>query len=143
MWSIIYMFSSVSWHQFTTALLILLGIYYFTVIIIYYRKDLALFAKKQDPVPAPQPGLTKGTDDNNLLFSAVHDLMEELKGIFHKASRQDYPKEELMMALQLKLRDYPKLKDTPFRVSINNHIEQESKEKCQTVLTETDIRNLW
>ena len=109
---------------------------------VYYRKDLVLF-KKRPPVLAPKAEPTKGIDDNNLLFSAVHELMEELKGVFYKASKHDYPKEELMMALQIKLRDYPKLKGTPFQVSVNNHIEQESKNKCETDLTDTDIRNLW
>jgi len=139
------MFNSISWHQFITTLIILLLIYYFLVIFIYYRKDLVKVSKQGLPKKQQASVAVKveSADTNTLLFSTVHELMEELKGIFHNASKNDYPKEELLMALEVKLRDYSKLKGTPFQVSINNHMEQESKDKCQTVLTEMDIRNLW
>jgi cellulose synthase/poly-beta-1,6-N-acetylglucosamine synthase-like glycosyltransferase len=137
------MFSSISWQQFFTALTVLLFVYYFLVIAVYYGKDLVLLSKKQHPVIATRAEPTNGNDDNSLLFSAVHDLMEELKSVFHSAAKNDYPKEELLMALEVKLRDYPKLKGTPFQVSINKHMIQESREKCATILTENDIRNLW
>ena len=139
------MFSSVSWHQFITALIILLFVYYFLVIVIYYRKDLVQVSKQGLP-KKQQPSVAvkvESADTNTLLFSTVHELMEELKGIFHNASKNDYPKEELLMALEVKLRDYSKLKGTPFQIAVNNHIAEESKNKCQTVLTEMDIRNLW
>ncbi len=137
------MFRSVSWHQFITALIILLIIYYFLVVVIYFRHDVVLLSKKPQQLPAPEAELAKGIDDNSLLFSAVHELMEELKGIFYKASKYDYPKEELVMALQVKLRDYPKLKGTSFQFAVNNHIAGESKNKCEADLTDQDIRNLW
>jgi hypothetical protein len=83
------------------------------------------------------------SEANALLFSTVHELMEELKNLFHTAAKNDYPKEELLMALQVKLRDYGKLRGTPFQVSVNSHIEQESRDVCQTIVTEQDMRNIW
>jgi hypothetical protein len=113
-------------------------LYYVVIIFIFFRHDAVSVSRGRLHEEKPVTGTkTKGavTDDNSFLFSALHELMEELKGIFHTASKHDYPKEELMMALQVNLRDYPKLKGTPFQVSVNNHTGQEAKEKCQALLT--------
>jgi len=51
---------------------------------------------------ASQP--TNDTRENNdLLFSSVHELMNELKTVFGSAADKQLQKEELLMALQVKL----------------------------------------
>ena len=142
------MLHSVSWYQFTVTMIVLLFIYYLGVIVLYYRRDLVRSSRQGVPedkraLPVVNPGGAAGTDANSILFSTVHELMEDLKNLFYTASKNDYPKEELMMALQVKLREYVKLQGTPFQVSVNNHIEKESKDKCAVILTQQDIRNLW
>ena len=142
-----HMLSSVSWQQFITTLIVLLFIYYFLVVVICYRKDLVQLSKeglsKKQPVTASKVEATAQPGTNNVLFSAVHELMEELKGLFITASKNDYPKEELLMALQLKLRNYSKLKGTPLQGSMNNHIAEESKNHCEVTLTDQELQNIW
>jgi len=143
------MFSSISWREFLTVVVIILFLYYFLVIVLYYRKDLSQLAKdgfhkKQIQVsPVAKIESTSVPDSNTILFSTVHELMEELKGLFTTASKNDYPKEELLTALKMKLRDYSQLKGTAFQAAVNNHISKESKDQCQTDLADIDLQQIW
>lgn len=143
------MIKQVSWVEYFTVLAIGLLIYYAVVLFLYYRSDVLqlLNGKRKLVVAKPQsaePGLHNdafpdaSTKENEEVFGEANRLIAELKEVF----QHGYIKEELTMALQLKLREYQALKQTPFRVSINNYIESES-EKRSIRLSEEDLRVLW
>lgn len=69
--------------------------------------------------------------------------MDALNNAFKKCASQGFQKPELMMAIQLKLGDYPQLKGTPFQVSVNNHIETEALGKCGIKMEGEEIKSLW
>lgn len=143
------MIKQISWAEYFTYLSIGLLIYYVAVFFLFYRSDFVklITGKRKLVIGKPQgdepvsgsdyfPGSVK--EENEALFGQANQLISELKEVF----QNDFIREELMMALQLKLREYPALKETPFRISINNYIERES-EKRSIRLSEEDQRVLW
>ena len=146
------MFNSISWSSYLQFIFFILLPYYAAILAVYYRKDIFLqFAGWQQSStrsgPASPIDKTVQTNKennaiNDALFSSVHDLLEELKTVFKSANDKNYPKEELLMALQVKLKAYPQLKGTAFQVAINNHIVQQAVE-CKMPLEENEIKHCW
>jgi hypothetical protein len=137
------MFSSVSWQEYLISVIFFLIIYYGYILIVYFRKDL----KSSRPVSMNTfanevKDISREDEEHALLFSAVHDLMGELKETFAMAAHHKYQKEGLMMALQANLGKYKKLKGTALQVSVNNHIIRESG-LIAVAMDENDIKNMW
>ena len=79
----------------------------------------------------------------DILFPMVHELLADLNQIFHDAEEQGYPKEELCFSIQKTLKQYKQLDQSAFQGSINNHITDESKNKCSILLSEDEVKMLW
>ncbi len=146
------MFKNISWPSFITAIAVLVIVYYIIIGFLYFRADiLRLFREGINRKPLKSPlantGLSNLTEKqakgDPSLFNQVHELMEELKELFFNAAAQSYPKEELLTALQSKLKQYSHLKDTPFQAAISNQISQTASYVCHETFDDTDIRRLW
>jgi len=136
------MFHSVSWQQYIIFILVLLFVYYVYILLRYYRNELSHLLKGVKKLPAilEENGNNKTLSPGN---AKLNELLEELKNLFQLASQRKYPKEELMMALQLKLREYDQFKNTPFEIAVNNFIAEESENQCSIHLGVEDQRVLW
>jgi len=136
------MFTSVSWQQYIVFISITAVIYYIYILLRYYRNEVINFIKgiKNTPVPSKEKnnGKTITTPDETL-----NELLGELKILFQLASRRNYPKEELMMALQLKLKEYGQFKNSSFEIAVNNFIANESDNQCSIHLGKEDQRVVW
>jgi len=131
------MFSFISWQQYITFLVIGLFIYYAVIGFLYFRVEIAGLFKKgktQNSFSNISSQARKEEADNSMLFPAVHELMEELKEVIDK----NYQKEELLMSLKEKMNKYPQLKETIFKVAINNFLQQELPQ-----LDEPDLKRIW
>jgi len=95
---------------------------------------------KNTPVPSKEKNNDKTITTQD---ATLNELLGELKIFFQLASKRNYPKEELMMAVKLKLRDYGQFKNTPFEIAVNNFIGTESDNQCSIHLSEDDWRVLW
>jgi len=157
------MFSKISWPQFVSTAIFLLAIYYISIIILYYRHDIMRWAahgitlgsankniSATLPIEAPRPmsynELTVAATEQSLQkinYAEVHELMEELKTIFASASKKKIVKQELILAIQNKLKDYVQLKGAEIENEITQHIKNECKEKCAVCLGSEDLKNLW
>lgn len=136
------MFHSVSWQQYIIFILVLLFVYYVYILLRYYRNELFHLLKGVKKLPA----ILEENRNNKTLSpgnAKLNELLEELKILFQLASQRKYPKEELMMALQLKLREYDQFKNTPFEIAVNNFIAEESENQCSIHLSVEDQRVLW
>jgi hypothetical protein len=146
------MLHNISWGQFLSVAIILMAIYYGYLIIAYFRKDIQAAARKKisrkagtnppitaDSAELPVPG--KNPYDTHI--TTVHELMDDLNNVFNRCADQNLKKTEILMAVQLKLDNYPQLKGTPFQVSINNHIETVTLIKCGVLLETEEIKGLW
>ena len=118
------MLSNISWHSYWTFLAILSGIYYITILFIYYRQDLTTrLLKKGLPaagVPASMP-VDPVTPDVHVVQSTLFDedlapdfeappadsveypvyaCMDELNAFFEEAKASKWHKFELLHSLK-------------------------------------------
>ncbi len=76
-------------------------------------------------------------------FQNVMALTAYLRDAVEEAHEKQYSKTDLAVLLQMLLKDYSYLKDTPFRVSVNNQIEAECAKYGSMLLSEDEIEELW
>ncbi len=143
------MMNGISWQEYFEVLSLLVVLYYSTVLMLYFRGDILQLArqglrKSIKKPPISQLDAPSSTIENNhTLFSSVHELMEELKLLFEAAAQKPLQKQELLIALQLKLGEYNQLKETPFQVAVNNHIMEQSLTQCDIPINDIDIKQIW
>ena len=136
------MFTSVSWQQYIVFISITAVIYYIYILLRYYRNEVINFIKgiKNTPVPSKEKNNDKTITAPD---ATLNELLGELKILFQLASKRNYPKEELMMALQLKLKEYGQFKNSSFEIAVNNFIANESDNQCSIRLGKEDQRVVW
>ena len=151
------MLSSISWSQFLTTLLILLFIYYLLVISCFYKREIFRFftprpsqldgfpfsnGQSGSQLPPNEITTEKPVDDSHL-SQDVYELLYSLKSLLETAAKTKTIKEELVMALQLLLRNYSNLKDLPIKTEINQQIAADAKNICSITLSEAEMKMLW
>ncbi|MEJ7737012.1 MAG: hypothetical protein WKF97_06260 [Chitinophagaceae bacterium] len=165
------MFTSISWSEYITSVVVLLIIYYLIVGIKFYSHELrsVLSSKRKIPVRIsslqedPEDDRTEtslGPDIQQELFSShkkfmpcveetedtfeqVQELTARLKEVIAEAISKDFIKQEFMLSLQLCLRKYQYLKGSPFMVAINNLIASECEKHDYLLLTAEERVMLW
>lgn len=142
------MFDSISWRQYGTGLTITLPVYYLLIIVFYYRKELVdlslsnLFKGRKARTANAAYAISQAKMDS-VLSSAVNELMSALNIILRKAAQRQYAKEELVLALQLQLRRYDRLKGTQFQDPIIAQIKAGCETICNIRLDDTELAQLW
>jgi hypothetical protein len=157
------MLKNISWSSYLSITAVITAIYYFLVAVIFYRDEITklLFSGNSHFInPAAKShteNLNINTDndfeleykseqsekEDEIQSSSVHQLINELNKIFKKSSEKKYLKEELILAIQLTLKNYLSLKETPFHGAINSLIELESQSQCSIYLNEDEMELLW
>ncbi len=147
--------AQISWSDYFGAIAAITGLYYFVIILGFYRRDIYdLWERNKIPKNNSGPrhqieSTTSPIEDNNnrsedeLLFSLVHDLLEDTKLIFQNSTLINSSKEDLLKALQQKLNNYSKIKGTAFQAAVNNHIAGECKSNCGIHLNNDELMELW
>jgi hypothetical protein len=157
------MFNNISWNSYLLITAVILAVYYFLIAVIFFKNEITkIFFSANSTFRIPHE---KGKEENSIVHSdnyseqvyessenekedviqssRVHELMNELKKVFKKASDKKFLKEELILALQLTLNNYLRLKESPFFAAINSLIELESQSQCSIYLNEEEMELLW
>jgi hypothetical protein len=146
------MFHAVSWLDFLQTITLIVIPYYVLVVFCYFKKEVYnVFTFRRIP---SQPGFNiKSRKDavtlastnkvDNIPFTTVHELLEELKMIFKKAVDTKMIKEELLQAIRSKLNMYPRMRETGLKDDINIHITEEAKEICNLEIFPEDLKIIW
>lgn len=127
------MLSSVSWTQYFTAILIASSIYYLYVWGVYFK------AKLPSGVGLLKTPSSYAEDQPDEQLTTTQHIINELRPLF--INKQN--KNELILALQLELKQYTEWDEPEFRASINEFITSESLSKCSIRLGEEDQRVIW
>jgi hypothetical protein len=152
------MLNNISWSSFIWLLFPALIAYYLYVVVAFYRKEILSLgtlnkksvdknilnnvpSSKKPNVPDKPPVVSEISGEDSFTF--VHELLEDLKELFFRASRKKMVKEELIQAIGSKLKTYPSLRETELVEDINTHLILESKEKCQVDLLPEDLKQIW
>ncbi len=139
------MLKNISWQNFTMLIVLLWIIWYCYVGIVYYAKDIKKIIKfKGNRMYAKETtNKTAANENEHDGFTQAQTLRNNIAGILKSASQNKFPKEELVMALQLSVREYPELKQSAFEVAINHYISHESEKQCSTSFSDEDLRMIW
>lgn len=136
------MLKQISWTEYFVAIGLLLLIYYVLIVVVYFRSDIWQLVSGKKQLALATAGNTVEQDvntDEEKLYNNANNLIAELKLLFAKK----YVKEELIVALQQKLKSYNFLKETAYQASINNFIELEAENKSSLYLSEEELRIVW
>jgi hypothetical protein len=167
------MLSKISWSEFIWFIIFLVIPYYLFVISVYFRKEMFAFFKqkhnshshvfqaasseyKSEPSELEQKASESkqesfnDSENNSAMpeqddvpFTVIHELIEDLKKLFAVAAKTKMIKEELMQAVRSKLKTYPILRGADIQEDINQHIRLEAQEVCKISLSPEDIKLLW
>ena len=157
------MLTNISWTDYIIAVAILLTTYYFFVGMRYFSADLkdlvtgkrelkfrAVIPVDTDEIESIQtseknyngesPAFETTTDDD---FAEVEHLIERLKSVIADASGKKLIPQELKQYLHLVLQEYPNIKNSPFRASINELVASECEKYSAVILSEDEVEQLW
>ena len=156
------MFTNISWSDYIIAVAILLTVYYLFVGVRYYSADLRdllsgkrklkfraslpLDTGEEDTYPAENnyqseaTAFEKTTDDD---FVEMEHLIERLKNVIADASQKKLIPQEFKQYLHLVLKEYPSVKSSPLRSSVNELIVSECEKYGAVTLSEDEVDMLW
>jgi len=152
------MFTQISWTDYLLAVSILLAIYYLFVGVRYFSGDLkALLAGKRKltlkPSGFPQnEPLQNATSENNPAtpdertddeFAEVEHLIEKVKTMIADALGKQLVKEEFRQYLCLVLKEFPSIKTSVLRPSVNELIVSECEKQGIGAFNEEEVDALW
>jgi hypothetical protein len=156
------MLTNISWTDYIIAVAILLAAYYFFVVMRYFFADLKNLISGKSNVKfmvgisydtvsesiqtseknynGESPAFETTTDDD---FAEVEHLIERLKSVIADASGKKLIPQELKQYLHLVLQEYPNIKNSPFRSSINELVASECEKYGAVTLSEDEVELLW
>ena len=156
------MLTNISWTDYIIAVAILLAVYYFFVGIRYFSADLkdlvsgksnlkfmvgiSYDTDRESTQPLEKnyngesPAFETTSDDD---FAEVEHMIERLKSVVADASGKKLIPQELKQYLHLVLQEYPNIKNSPFRTSINELVASECERYGAITLSEDEVELLW
>ena len=156
------MLTNISWTDYIIAVAILLAAYYFFVLMRYFFDDIKNLVSGKSNLKfmvgisydtvresiqtseknynGESPAFETTTDDD---FAEVEHLIERLKSVIADASGKKLIPQELKQYLHLVLQEYPNIKNSPFRTSINELVASECEKYGAVTLSEEDVEQLW
>ena len=121
------MLQSISWSDYFNFLWIALLFYYTVVVLLFYQKELAILIKRRNVVSNDLPGIPFPEENDD-------KLLQELRELHRATTRRDFPKEELMLTLTRKLKQYS---------VINKGLVKQFIEEAFPQFEEQDRRRIW
>lgn len=163
------MLSHISWTEYLLIILLLLVIWYVFIGLQFYsvelkdlltgkRKIELLIPKKaKEKMNSDNPSKTLGgeqidkplqkeaslTEKPDNTFKEIENLIEKLKEAIADASHKKYIRQELFHYLQLIIKEYPGLKNSSYRPTINEFIVSECEKQGSIAMNEEEAEMLW
>lgn len=153
------MFTNISWTEYLFAVAAALVVYYSLVGIRYFPKELKglLTGKSKlgfrpvvsgyddgdNDIAVADGSNTRSSSEEDDAFAEVEELIGRTKEAIANASRKKYVPQEFKHYLQLLLREYPNIKNSDLRSSINELIIMECERHGVVTLNEEEANMLW
>ena len=157
------MLTNISWTDYIIAVAISLVAYYFFVGMRYFSADLknlisgknnlrfmvgiSYDTEESENIQSSEKNynvensaLETSSDDD---FAEVEHLIERLKSVIADASGKKLIPQEFKQYLHLVLQEYPNIKNSPFRSSINELVASECEKYGAVTLSEDEVEHLW
>jgi hypothetical protein len=127
------MFENISWQTYAWLLVVLTLLYYSFVFLVVF-KVLSV---------GPKTNSRQVTRQDQAAFDSAEQLKSELQVMIGHAASRKLSKEELLVALENKLKSNPQLKGTAFEVAIINHIMMQSILLAGQQFSKKEIEIIW
>ena len=152
------MLKTFTWNHYLMVVATLTAAYYVVIIIRYYKQSAGLLVRriwqrgpviktlKTGPVEetaAPGTDIPRQRSFDTETPSQVRELMQHLKETVADAHQQQYTKEDLLLLLEMTLRDYLTLRSTPFGPVINELIRSECSKYGFIHLSVVELEEIW
>lgn len=152
------MFTGISWTDYMVAVAIGLTLYYCYVAFRYYSEELKdllsgksklnfrtllsenIPSEEPDSHPSGSSSFSQTGDDD---FVEVEELITKIKDAVADASKKKYVLVEFKHCLRLIFREYPNIKNSPIRSSINELLVSECEKYGTVTLSEEEADRLW
>ena len=148
------MLNNISWASYGIAISIIVVIYYVVILVKYYRLDLQKYIQQ---ISGRRLSLEKanlisiennpGSNYNNTFENDIdifsQQLLSNLQSLVKTGASRKYPREELLLSIQLELQNHPELPDNLQWDSVNNLIISLCKNYCSIHLSREEVSALW
>ena len=131
------MFSNMSWGEYFTATVIILAIYYLSVSILFYHREIVGLLRGKGQAVLKH-AVNKQEENIDELERTVHDI----NGILEKAGKET-GKSELLTQLKERLASFAGLRQPAYRVAITNYIIRYTKTFCGVAFSEDELEEEW
>jgi hypothetical protein len=154
------MLKTFTWNSYLMVVTTLTAVYYVVILIRYYKQGARLLAKRfwqrqfSSEKPTQRPIVDTGQSSGEVIQDAssgntweaslqVKQLTQHLKETIADAYQNHYNKEDLLLLLEMTLRDYLTLNGTPFQTMINELIESECSKYGFIHLSVVELEQIW
>jgi len=154
------MLKTFTWNDYLMVVTTLTAVYYVVIVIRYYKQGVRLLAqriwqgqfssKKPTPLPIDNTDQSFGgviqdnsSDINWEATLQIKELRKHLKETIAEAYQNQYSKEDLLLLLEMTLRDYSALGGTPFQAMINELIRSECSKYGFIHLSVVELEEIW
>jgi hypothetical protein len=151
------MFTNISWGNYCIAIGVLLLVWYTFLGFRFYYKELkqivsgerdlnfsVVRSKKQKQFSTESnSNSTPSLSESFGVSKVVEELTSILLNAIIESKERNLSKEEFQMYLKLILNDYPDVKDSTFRTTINKLMVSECEKHPQMILTYAEVDGLW
>jgi hypothetical protein len=136
------MLSEISWPAFIQYTSLVVVIYYCSVGLLFYRRELMAFQEAVIKGRKPKPRTEKGAG-NKKARTPFEILREELESYFEGCAKLRPVKEEYLMGLQSLMRESPYTPDATERIQLHAYIRDRSQTICSIALSNHEVDGLW
>lgn len=133
------MLNNISWQSYWTTIVLLSALYYISVYLLYFRKDLVLSRSK------PKEGIASGAMPSSPpREEELYDhALDELAAFFEEAKKRRWEKSELLYSIQRFLKKYYALKNTFQAEALIKTIRLQAEEICPVHFSDEEIVHVW
>ena len=158
------MFTNISWGNYIVVVVLLLASWYLFVGLRFYFDDIKGIVTGKRKLQFHRLGKTNYQEPQSELnyqdspevtstqssfgefdttFQDVDALVERLKNVIADAAKKKLHKQEFLDYIKLILKEYPSVKDSPFRSSVSELIVSECNKTESITLTQEEAERLW
>lgn len=158
------MFTNISWDNYILVVVLLLVSWYLFVGLRFYFDELkgittgkrklqfrrlggpnyGDFQSELNDLDPPQMTFDQSSfGEFDATFQDVDSLVEELKNFITDAKKRKLAKQEVLDYIQLFFKQYPSVKDSAFRLAVNELIVTECETLDAIDITQAEVEELW
>lgn len=137
------MFSNISWQNYLIGVAIALAVYYLVVGLKFYRSEIRNLYKPRPKSTRELREIEEDPPQENDELVEIENLISRVKEVFEMAKDQRLTTGEVEEFLSLVFDQYPSMKHSDWRDSVNELVVSESEKVAGILLTTQQVNQLW